>query len=84
MQRNSMDKDVEEGLCDDVKDKRTQKRKKAEIPITKDSTSWTSRFLLVLGLMLLSPSCEQLLGFIIFVTDSDDDSQQQMVVELMR
>lgn len=79
-----MDEDVEKSLCDDVKDKRTQKRKKAEIPITKDSTSWTSRLLLVSGLMLLSPSREQLPGFIIFATDSDDDSQQQMVVELMR
>jgi hypothetical protein len=79
-----MDEDVEKSLCDDVKDKRTQKRKKAETPITKDSTSWTSRLLLVSGLMLLSPSFEQLPDFIIFATDSDDDSQQQMVVELMR
>jgi hypothetical protein len=71
-------------LCDGVRDKRTQKRKKAETPITKDSTSWTSRLLLVSGLMVLSRVREQLPGFIIFATDSDDDSQQQKVVELMR
>jgi hypothetical protein len=79
-----MDEDAERGLCDGVRDKRTQKRKKAETPITKDNTSWTSRLLLVSGLMVLSRVREQLPGFIIFATDSDDDSQQQKVVELMR
>jgi hypothetical protein len=65
-----------------AKDERTQKRKKAETPITKDNTSWTSRLFPVSGSIIFSSQHESVLFFI--ARDDDGYSQRQMLRVVVR